>query len=437
MPLGDVIQQRKGLGRNPGLSGVLAQREEEKGLLEKTGDFSKKAISFLGDVTGVKAIGEATKEYAIDKKSVRETFPKAIGGAAKLGLTLGSFGTGAALTVPGRIAQGAATGAGFGLAESVEKGKGAKETLFQTGTGAALGAIIPITFEGVRKGQQVLLPKISRQLERINLRLTPNQRRTLGTKLDDVADFMRKKKIVGTPAGRFDKVDRVYQDKEKVLDSFLRKDLKDRTIAKDSVIKSLNNVRREFANERDVLAINKQIDSFIETIKTRYPSSIPAWKLNALKRSTYQNAFNKAGDKVLDDVEFSLGDKLKDTIELIAKGGKTFDIRKIQNQTLDQFNKEYGTVITARKLLKIAESRNQLGAFGRLISAIMGGSIGGATGGPVGVGVGALAGEHLGKLFVGTPTRSLVGATAQRLSEVPTKRAGEVARKFLTPIISR
>lgn len=419
---------------DPTALGATPVEQPKSGFVGGLGKVGK----FLGDVTGVNAIVGASKDILLEGKGLKETLPKAVGGAAKLGLTIGTLGSATPATVGGRVLLGATEGAGYGLAESIEKEKGLKDTAIQTAVGGALGGAIPITFEALEQGGKVLLPKIAKQLEKTNLRLTPVDKRNYASKLDDVANFLRKEKIVGTPESRFLKVDKIYEGKEEALGAFLKKDLANRTISKESVVKQLNNVKRQFANERDVIAIQKQIDGLVETIQTRYPSNIPAWKLNNLKRSTYSNAFNKAGDKVLDDVEFAMGDRLRHIVELIAKGGNVKNAQKlIGGKTLQEFNREYGTIITARKLLKTASSRNQLGAFGRLISTIFGASVGGATGGPIGVGVGAWAGEHFGKMIAGTPTRSAIGAAAQKLSETSIKKIAEPVRRTITPIISR
>src|SRR3990167_309035 len=194
MPLKDIIQQRQGIStgtQNMGLAGLLAKREQEKGFLGKLGTVGKKTGKFLGDVTGITGIAKVSKEALTTQKPLKELIPQAIGSAAKLGLTAATFGSGIPATFGGRVALGGLEGAGFGLAESIEKGKGVKETIKQTATGAVLGMALPITFEGIKYGQRVILPKISRQLERINLRLTPVQKRNLGGKLDDVANFLR------------------------------------------------------------------------------------------------------------------------------------------------------------------------------------------------------------------------------------------------------
>ena len=57
-------------------------------------------------------------------------------------------------------------------------------------------------------------------------------------------------------------------------------------------------------------------------LKTNYREKIPLSRLNPLKRSTYQNAYNQAGDKVIDDVEFYIGDLFKTAIEKATKGLK-------------------------------------------------------------------------------------------------------------------
>ncbi len=250
---------------------------------------------------------------------------------------------------------------------------------------------------------------MSRKLEQMNLRLTPVQKQRLGKDLKEVTDYLADKEIVGGPERRFEKVDGLYQQTEEVYQKFLNETAKGRTASKEALKQSLEELKLRYQDNRDVLAIEKQIDGFIATLDSKYPDQVPLPRLNKLKRTTYQNAYNQAGDKVLDDVEHDIGDVLREAIEGSTKG------LKINGKTVREFNLEYGTLITARKLLRIAQTRNQVGLVGRLIAAAMGGAVGSAFGPGVGTAAGVFLGERGAQVVAGTGARSLAGATLRQL----------------------
>lgn len=78
------------------------------------------------------------------------TAQKAAGSMGKLALTAGTLGVGTPVTVGGRIATGAAIGAGYGGSGAMEQGKGGKDILKETLIGGAIGGAIPTAIEGVK-----------------------------------------------------------------------------------------------------------------------------------------------------------------------------------------------------------------------------------------------------------------------------------------------
>ena len=255
------------------------------------------------------------------------------------------------------------------------------------------------------------LPGLSRKLEQSNLRLTPVQKDRLGKELDNITEFLSSKKIIGTPEARYNKVSHLYRQTEDQLQSFLTKDVAGRSVPKNRLVQKLEELKTRYATERDVLAIEKQIDGAIKTLRVRFPKDVPLEHLNKLKRSTYMNAYNKAGDKVLDEVEHNIGDILRETIEHATEG------LTINGTPLRAFNQQYGTLIKARKLLRIAKTRKQVGLVGRLVASAMGGALGTGFGPGVGTAFGILAGERAAEAVAGTATKSALGAAARKAAE--------------------
>ncbi len=287
----------------------------------------------------------------------------------------------------------------------------------ETAKAAVLGGISVPFGRAIEKMAGVALPKIARKLEEYNLRLTPVQRSNLGAKVGQVSDWLSKNKITGNPQQRLDKVTKVYQDTEKVFQDFLAKEAKDVRVPRQKLLDEIEGLKQNFTNDRDSLAIDRQIDEIKMLLETKFDEAIDLSRLNKLKRTTMEGAFNDAGTKVRDDVEFALGDVLKRNIEEAAAG------LKVAGKDVADFNREYGTVINARKLLKTAVGRPEIGAIGRIISTLVGASVGGAVAGPAGGVVGTMIGQNVGKAVAGTAVRSNAASMLQGLSGIPAEKS--------------
>lgn len=237
-------------------------------------------------------------------------------------------------------------------------------------------------------------------LEESSLRLTPTQKTNLGARLNDIVDYNTNNGITGSPAERLTKIDGKLDTYENKFQNFLQNDAKGVTVPKETVLANLEGLKSQYEGERDVIQIEKQIDEVKDLIKTRYPDDIPVDKLNTLKRSTFKNAYNNAGNKVLDTVEHDIGNVLYDNIEK-GTNGMTIDGKDIR-----EFNKEYSTAIKSRQLIKIASGRPELGFTGRLTSRFIGGMIGGTLGGGV-------PGEIVGSIVAPKIAESIAGTTAK------------------------
>lgn len=364
-----------------GSYGNAAKGAKTGSLLAKSGGLAENLATKVGLSTTEKIATSAAEQVA--KKTLTES----------------------ALNAGKNVVKGAAQGYAYDVAGNLQANK---DDVFKPGAGAIVGGSIPI----VAKAVETALPGISKLMEKSNLRLTPVQKNKLGASLDDVTSYLSKEKIVGTPQGRYEKIDKIYNDTEDKFQSFLNKDAKDITIPKQQIIDQLEGLKGSYQNERDVLAIERQIDELKNTISGKYPDQVPVNRLNGLKRSTFSNAYNGAGDKVLDGVEHDMGSVLNENIQNATK-----DL-KINGKSVKDFNKQYGTIIKARGLLKIASGRNQLGLFGRTLAGLLAGAATEHFGGNALMNIAVGGGTEEVANRLATPTRSLVGATAQTGSNV-------------------
>jgi hypothetical protein len=278
-------------------------------------------------------------------------------------------------------------------------------------------------------------PAVSNWLQKSSLRLTPAMKEKLGTKLDDVVGYLNQKKIVGTPTGRFAKVEKIVEDTETKLQSFLSGPAKNVTVDKKSLISDLNKIKAKYKGERDSSAIYRQIDEAVGNIQADFGSKVSLKELNKFKRSTYKNAYNRAGDKVLDFVEHDIGDTVRRTMEKkldAAAKGKGISIDGVK---LGDFNREYGTALTAMKLLKTASTRPQTGFIQRLVSSVIGAGVGNVFG-PAGSYVGASVAPAVTEVIGGGLMRSGAAAALQGASKAPAAIVGrgtDELRRFLFP----
>lgn len=278
-------------------------------------------------------------------------------------------------------------------------------------------------------------PALSNWLQKSSLRLTPTMKEKLGTKLDDVVGYLNQKKVVGTPTSRFAKVEKIVEDTEAKLQSFLSGPAKKVTVDKKTLVSDLNKIKAKYKGDRDSGAIARQIDEAIKNIDADFGSKITLAELNKFKRSTYKNAYNRAGDKVLDFVEHDIGDVARRTMEKkldAAAKGKGITIDGVK---LGDFNREYGTALTAMKLLKTASTRPQTGFIQRLVSSVIGAQAGSLMG-PVGSYMGASIAPAVSEAIGGGLMRSGAAAALQGASKTPAAivgRGSEELKRFLFP----
>lgn len=258
-----------------------------------------------------------------------------------------------------------------------------------------------------------VFPSISKYLQETSLRLTPTQRTNLGSKLDSAIQWLSRNKVVGSAANRYEKVTGVYEAMENTLQSSLKSS--GVSVPIEPLVKEIDNLKALYRSDRDAEAIYRQLDSAIDTLKKMNPSGhISAEDLNTFKRTTMSGAFNKAGDKVSDAVEYDLGDVVyKNLADALESAGV-----KISGKTLQAFNQEYSAVLNARKLLKIAAGRKQAGFLAKLLSGIAGASLGSAFGGPLGAAAGTVVAPALSEAIAGGAARTGTATVLDQLSKL-------------------
>ena len=287
------------------------------------------------------------------------------------------------------VKAGVTTGAGTAAVTAAQTGGDVE----QTKTAGVIGAVAGV---GGKLLEAVGKP-IADSLQKSALNLPPQKSADLGSKLDSTASWITDNIGAGTPTSQYTKTANKVNEYEGTLQNFLKTDAKDVTVKKDDVITKLEALKGQFNDERDALAIDKQIDEVIKTIKAKQPENIPVASLNTLKRSTYTNAYNKAGTKVVDWIEAYVGNTFKSSIEDATKG------MKINGTDIGSFNQEYGNALQAKGLLKIAKGK-QTGLSGKALLLLLGSPaglpgeaagllLGGSSGvaGAIQTGIGSLA----------------------------------------------
>lgn len=293
----------------------------------------------------------------------------------------------------------------YAKARSLTEAKNPTQQEWKSGTQWAT-LLTPILGTAVTKA-----PGFARSLEEASLRLTSSEKRDLGAKLDRAVNYLVEKGVIGNPSQRLDKAQVLYNQTEDRLQKFLAEEAKDVKIPREIYVTRLEALKAKYADDRISTLIEQQIDEAIATFRKNYAETplIPVDRFNKWKRSVMEDAFNKAGLKVRDDVEFAIGDEanemLKEATNKLTIDGKSFE----------QFNQEYSDLINARKLLYKAEDRDQVDMFGKILSTTLGGGgggvIGNAIGGPPGGVLGGFAGMSAANkavpVIAGTASRSI------------------------------
>lgn len=259
---------------------------------------------------------------------------------------------------------------------------------------------------GKNLGLEKITSKLARNMEAQNMKLSPLQREELNKRGEDIVGYLTKKKIIGNPIQRYKKIDVLYNKMEERVQKTLTKS--GVSYPKEKLVQIIDDVPVRYSTQFDNPEVYEKLvklsDQLKKYVQTNFKGEIPIEKVNQFKRTYYKNAFNKAGDKVVNDARLALGDSLyQDVLQNVPQ--------------LKSINKDYGKVILARKILGKAVGRNQLGLIGNIVSTAAGSMAGASMGGPLGGAAGAVVGPKIAKVVAGTKARSIVGASSQKLTE--------------------
>jgi hypothetical protein len=373
----------------------------------------KSTVSTLQNIGNVvakpvgKAMGIPESEIGIPEENLQLK-----GGAEKLGAFLSEV---AQFAIPATKISKAAKGAsiakqiggqvlsdvGVSVAQTNSLKDAGKTGLWSAGISSipVLGKLIPNSFVNKIAG-------VSKNLEEINLRLTPAQKLQLEKTALEITDFLAKQKITGSPKQRYDKINTLVDGFENKIQNVLKTSGKN--YSKQEIIDAVKNIPEiyldDVANPEVYNEMIKRTDDFVNFINQQKGDLIPATRVNEFKRSYAKNARNKAGDQVLNDARAAISDGIYDLLQRDIK-------------TLQPINKNYSKVLLSQRLLGKALGRNELGLIGNLLGIGVGSSLGASLGGGVGAAAGAVAGKQIGKVVAGTKTRSQIGAGLQKLTE--------------------
>lgn len=356
--------------------------------------------------------GPSGRELAGDVLQVGANFIPGVGVGAKIGT---------------KLAVGAGTGYAFDVASKLKDKEKTALEVATPGVGTAVGTVLPVL------GKIVGLTTIGKKagsaankLEEINLRLTSTDKQNLARTGNDAVNYLARKKIVGTPAQRFTKVDKLYNKMEDQVSKVIKDSNK--TFDRNAIISEIQQIPELYVDDlAEYPRVVKAVERAVNTLQTKFPEQIPGERVNNLKRAAWKSAFSKNNSQVINNALHDIGDVFKTSLDNEVAG-------------LQKLNKEYGTLITARKLLGKAQSRNQLGMVGKIVSSAAGGVIG-SIGGPLGAAVGATVGPAVGGVVAGTPIRSAMGAGFQTISnaieKLPTSKSGnlQITKKALIRLL--
>lgn len=267
-------------------------------------------------------------------------------------------------------------GADIGIKRAVQTGdieKGIKEgktAALLSGAFSVAGGILKTSNEAIRKS-----------LEKSNLKLTPTQRANLQGKIDDATSYLANNPIVGSGESRLSKINSRVDDFENILQKSLESSKGTAKI--DDIVAQLETVKEPFRGTAEFIEASDEIDKIIRNLKSSYPgqAEITLSQINKFKRSLWDKAYATTGIKVVDDVAHEAGAAMKSLLDdAAAQSGLT-----VGGKGLEQFLKEYGQLLNARKFVKVAAGRSDVGLAMKLLL----GAAGLQAAGPVGLAAGS------------------------------------------------
>lgn len=371
-------------------------------------------------------------QTALDRQlKSNSEFLNAISDVGTSGLTnkevLGSALNTAALFAPGagkgastltKVAVGAGTGYAMDIANHLQQNKSIGDSL-TPGVGTITGGLIPVVLNIFGKGAAI---------EQISERLTPTEKKTLGTKGKEVAQYLVDNRVVGTAEQRLAKVNGLYS----TMEDKIQKVVNDSNVSYSNkeVTQALQDIKGYFLDKpAEYQTISNKIDEVSKFFQEHAPEDIPGGMLNDFKRSLADSAYNEKGNKVLSEGYKVASDVLYSFLKDTIKG-------------LKPLNADYSKIITAKNLLETAATRSQVGLTTKAAALITGSAVGGAVGGVGGAGVGSFVAPSIANA-VATPVRSTIGLGLNEvnklLNAIPTDKIGnlQISRKALIRLLTK
>lgn len=326
-------------------------------------------------------------------------------------------GTGKGASLGTKVLAGAGTGYAFDVGSKLQNKEIQGDDAFKPGVGTVVGGALPVL--GAIFGK--VNPK---RLEEINLRMTPAEKQAMMKQGKDIPDYLAKKRIVGTPEVRYEKVKGLYNAMEDKVDDVIKNS--GAKFSKQEVLRAIQELPEEFADDiagyDEAMSASKKLEKFIQN---KTPIEVPGELLNKYKRELFKRAYSKNNSDVLNESLHAAASKFNDMLRTAVPG-------------LEKLNDEYGKIILSKKILFKAMSRPQVGMTGKVLGTVAGAGVGAAMGGGVGVGVGGLIGEKVAENALGTATRSTIGAGLQTIMDkIPSDKLGnlQITKKALIRLL--
>lgn len=431
----DVEAKKFGIDLTP-FKPVQEVEKPKKDLLQKTTDVvtsifpGKQVGESIGTAvaSGIQAL-KGNKQGALDIAETAPTPLQVVGDVAQGALSVAGVKAPVAGSAVGRIAQTAALGAGIGGTGAIAEGETIKDVAKQTATGAVTGTVFQGLAEIAPKLGTVLGNK-AKNLRVSNLKLSPQDKLRFNEKVDDVVGFLKNQNIKGSPVKQYTQVVEKYDLAENILQDTIKQTGK--TYTRKELVDDAMRIPEKYAGQLENPEVYDQLikkserlaDYIKNSLGTKYGDKIPAEAINKLKRSYMKNGFNKAGDAVSNEASLTIGDELYKKILV--------DIPEVET-----FNKQYATIINARKILGKALGRNQLGYFGNIIALGVGGGAGGALGGVPGAIVGSMLGRPVAEKVAGTAAKTQYAKVAEKVGKTLSKTKGSKVPKAITAIVNQ
>lgn len=358
---------------------------------------------------------------------------------------------GDALKSAAYLAPGAGEGAGFLASAGAEAARGAafsaggalqnnapfSDVAKSAGMGAVVGGGIGAAGYGLSKAISQF-PKLQKQLEEQNLKLTPQQRQKLGTKLDDVTTITSSFPV-SSPQSRANLANQLEQD----MENSFQKALPDYTgITKEQLFNQLNEIPKQFENTP---GLQRQAQRAVESVLKDFvdaPELIPTSILNNSKKFYSEGVYQELSGKVKDKISDTITSLFRQNVEDAAmRVGVDIPVPATVRHLLPmvpeslpvkQFNELYGLLITTRKLTKAAAGKADVGYLDKVLAELIGAGVGSATAGPLGAGAGAVSGRVVSALAPATAVRSAIGKASTKIAKVKIPYGSRIATTLAT-----